>query len=248
MKIYRSYQRLVNEIINLKIPFRIEIVGYISYEKTTYPMLAIRHIVKTATKNVVILAGQHGDEFFGVHILLKWLQQFDTKLFNNFNITIFPVINPWGYQYGERGNALDQDTNDEANFKKDSEVKELAILFDNMPLTTDMVIDIHGDVDKQKAYAYERKLDTLPSLAEISLFEAKKILPFETSKTIYKLKVNKGVIKTPACDEGIETAMEKMGTEYTITIELPGKHNSQKRTEGGIAILNSILKNYKDLK
>lgn len=246
MKTYRSYNKLVNEIINLKIPFRVEIIGYITYNEIVYPMIAIRHIQKTAVKNLVISAGAHGDEYFGVHILLKWIQQH--KSYSCFNYHIVPVINAFGYQHNSRDNGARQDVNNANSYVKNSKVKELAILYDNFPLNVDLSIDIHGDTGKSKCYAYERKIDTFPSLAEIALQEVNSILPYEKSKTIYKMKVNKGVIRTPKDDEGIEAVMEKSAAEATITIELPGKCNSQKRTEGGIAILNSILHHYSELK
>jgi predicted deacylase len=248
MTIYRSYQKLVNEILNLRIPFRVEIIGYVSYGKQIYPLIAIRHITKNAKKNIVIYAGQHGDEFFSVHILIKWIQQFDTKLFQNYNIFIYPIINPWGYEYNKRMNGLNQDTNDEKNFVKNSKVQELAVLFEDTPTTVDLLLDIHGDADKEKCYSYERKLDNLPSLAEIALQEIYLILPYIKSKTIYKMLLEKGVIKTPWIDEGIEVSAEKTGAEYTITLELPGKANSQKRTEGGIAFINSVLHHYAEIK
>jgi len=243
----RSYQRLVNDIINLKIPFRVEILDYVSYNPFVYPIIAIRHITKTAKKNCVILAGHHGDETFVIHVLLKWIQQIDKKLLNTFNFNIIPVINPSGYETGTRLTAKNQDTNNAASFVKNSSVKELAILFDNLPSTVDLMIDFHGDTDRKFSYAYERKIDTLPSLAGIALQEVDSILPYDKSKTIYRSKVEKGVITTPKNDEGIEAVMETMGTESTITIELPGKFDSQRRTEGGIAILNSIFYHYKEI-
>jgi hypothetical protein len=41
--------------------------------------------------------------------------------------------------------------------------------------------------------------------------------------------------------------MERLGVEYTISLELPGRANGQKRATGGIAILNSIFRNFRDL-
>jgi len=248
MKYYRSYKRLLNEIINLRIPFRVEIIGYVSYFNRVYPIIAIMHIVKTAKKNIVIVSGQHGDEYFSVHILLKWIQQFNQELFKYYNVFIYPIVNPWGYETNNRMNGANQDTNDERNFIKNSNVQELAVLYDNIPVSVNLFMDIHADIGKERPYAYERKLENLPSLAEIALQDIKKILPYTKSKTIYKMRVNKGVINTPKCDEGIEVPMEKLGAEYTIALELPGKANSQKRTLAGIAFINSILHRYLEVK
>ena len=74
------------------------------------------------------------------------------------------------------------------------------------------------------------------------------LLPYLRNKTIDKNIITNGVVIPPKCDIGIEGYMEKLGVEYTITVELPGKYDGQKRTAGGIAIINSILKNFKEIK
>jgi predicted deacylase len=246
MKTVRSYSKLVNEIINLNLPFKIEIIGYITYFKKVYPMLAFKHTSKMANKTIMITSGQHGDEPFAVTTLLKWVKQ--PILFPDFNYYIFPIINPFGYEKNCRDNGAEQDTNEEENFVKDSKVIELAILFDQFPQTADLILDIHGDTGKEAVYCYEHKAENLPSIAEKALIENDLALPYLRNKTIDKNKIVNGVVIPPKEDIGIEGYMEKLGVTYTITIELPGKFDGQKRTEGGIAILNSILKNFKEIK
>ena len=75
MKTVRSYDKLVNEIINLNIGYRIEIIGYVTYNNKIYPMLAFKSISKMSNKTIIILSGTHGDEYFAVNTLLKWLKQ-----------------------------------------------------------------------------------------------------------------------------------------------------------------------------
>ncbi len=245
MKTVRSYSKLVNEIINLQIPFRVEIVGYVQY-KEIYPIIAIRHISKTAKKNIVITAGIHGEEYYAVHVLLKWIQQINPELFSEFNFHIFPVVNPFGYSKGCRENGARQDVNKPSNFYKDSKVQELAILFEHFPLEADLILDVHGDVDKEFVYCYEHKADNLPPIAEKALMENDSLLPFIKTKTIYEVKVINGVCEDRE-ETGYEEVAEKLGVMYSITLELPGKSISQIRTAGGIKILNSILTQFKNL-
>jgi hypothetical protein len=247
MKKIRSFKKLANEIINLQIPFRIEIIGYVNYDKDIYPMFVMKNNIKTANKTVVILSGHHGDEVFAVHTLLKWLQQFNATEFSKLNIFIYPVCNPWAYCTGSRDNGARQDTNNDTHFTKDSKVQELAILYDNFPINVDLLLDIHGDTGKHQCYMYEHKLDNLPSIAEKVMTANDNLIPYLKSKTIYKIKVNNGVIIPPKCDIGLEGVIERLGVEYTMTLELPGKFDGQKRMVGGISIINSILTNFKDL-
>lgn len=248
MKKIRSYKKLVNEIINLQIPFRIEIIGYVNYEQDIYPMFVIKNNVKTANKTAIILSGHHGDEPFAVHTLLKWLKQFNINEFTNLNLFIYPICNPFGWATGSRDNGARQDTNNDSNFIKDSKVQELAILYDNFPLNAELLLDIHGDTGKTQCYMYEHKLDNLPSIAEKAMLENDSLIPYLKAKTIYKIKVNNGVIIPPKCDIGLEGVIERLGIEYTMTVELPGKYDGQKRMVGGISIINSILKNFKEIK
>ena len=246
MKTVRSYNKLVNEIINLNLPYRMEIIGYVVYFKKIYPLLAIKYISKMANKTVIITSGQHGDEPFAVTTLLKWLKQ--PIMFSDLNYFIFPIINPFGYEKNCRDNGGRQDTNNDDNFVKNSKVPELSILFEQFPQTADIIIDLHGDTGKENVYCYEHKAENRPSIAEKALIENDILLPYLRNKTIDKNIITNGVVIPPKCDIGIEGYMEKLGVEYTITVELPGKYDGQKRTAGGIAIINSILKNFKEIK
>jgi hypothetical protein len=241
----RSYNKLVNEIINLNTSYRIEIIGYVTYFEKTYPMLALKYISKMSNKTIVIQAGQHGDEIPAISILLKWIKQ--PILFNDINFCIFPVINMFGYATGTRDNGNRQDTNNDDNFVKNSKVPELSLLYDSFPQSCDLILDLHCDSGKENIYAYEHKSDNLPSIVEPALIENDNLLPYIRTKTIYKIPVKNGVILPPTYDQGIELFMEKLGVTYTITLEFPKKYDGQKRAEGGVAIINSILKNYKQL-
>jgi predicted deacylase len=248
MRTVRSYQKLVNEIINLQIPFRVEIMGYINYDEVVYPLFAFKRLSKIAKKNVVILGGHHGDEYFAVHTLMKWIQQFQAESYPEFNFYVFPICNPFGYSKNSRTNGAKQDTNNDVNFVKDSKVKELSILYEQFPVNVDLVLDVHGDTEKEQVYCYEHKSENLPSIAEKVLVENDTVIPYLRQKTIYKCPVNNGVIAPLKEDIGIEGVMERLGVEYTMTLELPGKYDGQKRMVGGVAIIDSILRHFKGVK
>jgi predicted deacylase len=246
MKEIRSYNKLLEEIINLNTPFRISIIGYITYFEKIYPMIEMKCLSKMARKTVVIQSGQHGDENFAINILLKWIKQ--PLLFNDINFYIYPCINVFGYATGSRDNGNRQDTNNDAHFIKDSPVPELAILYDAFPQQVDMIIDLHGDTGKDHVYAYEHKSENLTSIVQLALLENDATIPYVRAKTIYKISVTDGVISPPKYDQGIELFMEKLGVTYTVTLELPGKYDGQKRAIGGVAIINSILKHFNEVK
>jgi len=247
MKKIRSYKKLVNEIINLQIPFRLEIIGYAEYGEDIYPIFEFKNTSKLAKKNVVIMSGHHGDEEFAVHILMKWLQTVNPADYSEFNIYIYPLMNPYGYETGSRDNGARQDTNNDKKFYKKSNVQELAILFEAFPTIVDLILDIHGDTGKDKVYMYEHKAENLESIAQKVMIDNNKLIPYIKAKTIDKCPVIKGTIVPPPWDIGVEGAMEKLGIEYTLTLELPGKFDGQKRAIGGMAMISSALKHYKEI-
>jgi len=244
MKEIRSYTKLVNEVINLNTSFHIEIIGYIIYNETIYPMLAMKYLSKLNKKTVIIQAGQHGDENYAINILLKWIKE--PLIFPQFNYYIYPCVNPFGYATGSRDNGARQDTNNDAHFCKDSPVKELALLYDAFPQTADLIIDLHGDTGKDSIYAYEHKPESQPSIVEPALVEHDATIPYIRTKTIYGIPVHTGTLTPPKYDQGIELFMEKLGVTYTLTLEFPKKFDGQKRASGGVAIINSILRHFSE--
>jgi predicted deacylase len=246
MKLVRSYDKLINEIINLNLAYKIEIIGYLNYFDKIYPMIALKSISKMNNKTIIITGGHHGEEYFAVNVLLKWLKE--PMRFPEFNYYIFPICNPWGYAYNRRNNGSNQETNNDTHMMKDSKVPELAILFEEFPRTADLYLDIHGDTGKDAIYMYEHKADNLPKIAEKALIENDTLIPYLKTKTIYKSPLINGVIIPPQYDIGLEGFLEKLGVQYSLTLELPGKMDGQKRAEGGVSIINSILKNFKEVK
>ena len=215
MRKVRNYNKLVNELLNLNIPLRIELIGYLNYDEI-YPMIAFKHITKMAKKNIVIVTGQHGDEYFAVHVLINWLKQLKLEDYSDFN------------------------------FYRNSEVQELAVLFDYIPINLDLYLDVHGDTGKKSVYCYERKPDGQKSIAEKALLENDSVFPYERSQTIYREKVHNGVIYKPEHDRSLDDFMGNRGIAYTVTLELPKLCDGQQRMNGGIKLINSILKNFKE--
>jgi hypothetical protein len=243
MKIIRSYKKLFNEIINLNFSYQIGVIDYIQYDKRIYPFLCFRHISKMSKGNVVIVSGHHGNEFYSVHVLLNFLKQ--PIMFPEFNYFIYPCLNCFGYETGSRNAENRKDTNNVKNFYKNSDVQELALLHETMPTDLNLYLDIHGDSGKNEiVYGYERHSENLPSIAEPSLVENDNLLAYAKTHTIYGDKIKNGILSCYSdFDMGLEGIIESIGANYTITIELPGICNGQKRMVGGIAIINSILKN-----
>lgn len=101
--IIRSYYRDVVEKLNNTA----SVISVID----DYPIFYARRGI--GQKHILISGGIHGDEPAGTLAALDLISRFQTKdsFFYEFQIHIYPCINPWGYEYHERTNKNGIDLN-----------------------------------------------------------------------------------------------------------------------------------------
>lgn len=244
----RNYLKLINEILNIQSPFDVEILGVINYDKS-YPFISLHTHSKLAKWNVVINAGAHGTESIGVRIMLRFLQEFNQELLGLYNFILFPIVNPFGYVYNVRKNGKNQYGNSGFIQEKEENLTEEAKLIkEAIPNKVDLFIDVHAD-NKLGYYIYERKRPNAKSLAEESLKELKKNkLPILDNATVYQEKCVNGVIISPIKDASMDNAMFNRGAIYSLCIEVPTKIPEDEQMIGGLLLVNSLLKNFKEIK
>jgi predicted deacylase len=245
----RNYLRLVNEIINIQSPFDTEIAGIINYDQS-YPFISLHTHSKLAKWNVVVNSGAHGTESVGVRVMLRFLQEFNKELLGYYNLILFPIVNPFGYVYNRRKNGNNQYGNNGFNQKKEENLtSEAKLIRDTIPNKIDLFIDVHADSDKNGFYIYERKRPEAKSLAEISLKELRKNkIPILEAGTVYYEKCVNGVVIQPIKDGSMDDSMFQKGAIYSLCLEIPGKIPEDQQMIGGLMLLNSILKNFKEIK
>lgn len=238
----RNYINLVNDIINLNIPFQISIIGMVEYDMI-YPIIKIEHVTKFSKYHAVLQAGIHGDEPDGIQVLLKWLKTVNLKLLSQMSFTIFPVTNPYGYAHGTRRNGAKQMVNSATM----NDIKELQIIAKHYPKRPNLFIDVHGDCGtygKSEIYAYERILEGAISPTTKALRANNKIIPYIKSDTIYKEACKYGVIYNPKRDSSIQNYMSDNGCECSVTLEIPGKLKGVNKIYGSIKVLDAIIDNF----
>jgi predicted deacylase len=244
----RNYLRFVNELINIQSPFDTEILGIINYDKF-YPFLSLHTHSKLAKWNVVINAGAHGEEIVGVRVLLRFLQEFNKEYLGYYNFILFPVVNPFGYTYNRRKNGKNQYGNTGFNQKEELLSEEAKLIKEALPHRIDLFLDIHTDMGKNGFYVYERKRPNKESIADISLEELRKNkLSIIETGTIYREKCIRGVVVQPIKDNTMDDSMFQRGALYSLCIEIPGKIPEDQQIIGGLLLINSILRNFKEVK
>lgn len=243
---HRNYVTLVNEIINMSIPFSIEIIDIIKYDYF-YPLLKISNSNKTGKYTAVIQAGIHGNEPEGIFVLLKWLQNVPNSVLNQINFIIFPIMNPYGYAHRTRRNGKKQMVNSLYFWTKNEQIPELINFNKHYPKNLNLFIDIHGDCGKygkENIYAYER----IPKEAKSPCMRAfklnNKLLPYIKNDTIYQESCKNGVIYNPVRDDSIQDYMSDNGCECAITLEIPGRLKGLNKIYGSYKILDSIIQSF----
>src|SRR5688500_7195313 len=75
-----------------------------------FPLYFVRIKPKEPVARIAISAGIHGDEPSGVLTLLSLIETFPEWL-HDFELFLFPCLNPWGYEKSIRTNELSLDIN-----------------------------------------------------------------------------------------------------------------------------------------
>ena len=237
----RDYLKLFNTIVAeaAKADLGIKVLSTLVYgeKREGYPFLMLRSEERAAKYNAVIAAGFHGDESYAIDSLIHALSDLDTDLFN---FWIFPCVNPWGYVHISRLNGERKGSNWSVGKRPTNETE---LIFKNLPAKIDLFIDLHGDVDREEMYAYERRLPNALSLAKLALEDTENYFDIYEAQTVYKEKCEGGVV-TSGREQTIEEYMfTQKGVPYAITLEIPAKAYTN-RTIGGARLILAVMNNF----
>jgi len=250
MRKVRNYNKILNEFINISSPLEIKIMDSVHANEECYPMFYFYYHTK-AKYNIVINAGCHGNESIGVKIMLRFLQEFDKEMLNNYNIWLFPIVNPFGYVYDVRYNNMKYDINRHCYSQKPFpiETAEFKIIDDELPNRVDVFIDIHQN-GKKNFYCYEKKRPNKASLASFGMEEIKKQnIAIEECALLYGEKCINGVVDSIKDKSNtFEDYAFRKGALYSLTLENPNKTDEEELIIGSLGFLKEVLNRFKELK
>lgn len=194
---------------------------------------------------ICLVAGVHGDEPDGILAALELARRFSRapQLVSNYALTVYPCINPIGYERMTRENGAGKDLNRE--FFRDSGEREVILLEAELRAHEFTgFIGGHSDYESFGLYAYATGAVLSERLAKPALFQASGVIPINTDAVIDGHPAQNGIInqKFP----GSLGPLTKGASEpFDITIETPNLFALSKRVEAQAIAFETILHEYR---
>ncbi len=186
----------------------------------------------------------HGDEPAGAvaleHFLLQVAQQ--PALAAGYELVVYPLCNPTGYEDGTRHNRAGADLNRE--FWRGSSLPEIRILEAELSGERfDGLIALHADDTCEGSYGYSHGRALEDSLLHPALLAAERVLARDPRATIDGFAAREGVICE--CFPGIlAPAAADAGRAFNLIFETPAHAPLATQVAANVAALHAILATY----
>lgn len=216
------------------------------------PLLQLSRKTDPANPRVLLSAGIHGDEPAGPHAVLELLESEGKTpdVLNDINLTIFPLINPSGFQNRTRASKDGIDLNRE--FAKGHPAREIRCLMDVLRYRTfHLSVEFHEDIDTRGFYLYEHFPDHRQPIAPevIGTLEGAGY-PILKDPVIEGMPAHNGIIhprrarRAKFRRHGWPQAlyMYRHGTRRTFTLETPALIDFSTRVQMHVLAFRTIIK------
>jgi protein MpaA len=196
---------------------------------------------------VGIFGGIHGDEPASAQAAVRFLEELhhNPDLAYGYELVVYPLCNPWGYEKRTRWLQSGKDLNREF-WRKSSEAEVILLENELTKLQFDGIISLHSDDTSEGVYGFAKGHELTKYVLEPSLEAASKFLPKNGSEHIDNFRAQNGVIETGY--EGILGAPAQQHPKpFEIVFETPGKTPLPLQVDAHIAGIASILKNFREM-
>ena len=192
-----------------------------------------------------LFAGVHGDEPAGCSALVQFLAALaaEPERAKGYELFVYPVCNPTGYEDGTRFNRAGKDLNRE--FWRNSALPEVRIL--EAELRTRRftgLITLHEDDTCEGIYGYAHGQVLNEALLEPALRAAERMLPRDARGTIDGFAATAGILRQ--CFQGVLSAPpEQRPQPFDLIFETPSSAPLAAQVNAGVAALESVLAEYR---
>lgn len=246
----KSYAALQEQVRSLPATvFDVQRFGAMEFEGRQFEFLRIVTKPPASMYDVrvpiCLVAGIHGDEPDGILAAIEFARRFAlaTELLSTYSLTIYPCINPVGYERMTRENGNGKDLNRE--FQRGSHEAEVTVMEAELRKREFTgFISGHSDYESFGTYAYATGAVISERLAKPALFQASDIIPINTDPIIDGHRAHYGIINTKF--PGSLGPLTKGKAEpFDITIETPNLFALHKRVEVQVIAFETILQEYR---
>jgi hypothetical protein len=192
-----------------------------------------------------LVAGIHGDEADGVWAAVEFARRFarSPELRRSYRLTVYPCVNPTGFERMTRENAAGRDLNRE--FFRGSDQPEVRVLERELKTQSFTgLISGHSDYESFGIYAYATGAVLSERLAKPALVQASSVIPINTDPVIDGHQAQYGIIneKFPG-SLGPLTGGDS--EPFDIVMETPNLFSLRKRVEAQAVAFETILQEYR---
>ena len=215
-------------------------------QRYTIPRFTVLGPAGAAQKRIGIFALVHGDEPAGTAALLLLLQTLaaNPALATGYDIVVYPVCNPTGYEDGTRHNRGGLDLNRE--FWHGSTQPEVQILEEELRAQGfDGIIALHADDTCHGLYGYTHGRVLNENLLLPALRASSAVLPLDHRPTIDGFAAKESLI----CDCFAGVLAPPPGQKprpFEIIFETPAHALAEQQAAAAHLALLSILENYRE--
>lgn len=200
----------------------------------------------TPPLRVGIFALLHGDEPAGALALEHLLTELadNPTLATGYELVVYPVCNPTGYEDGTRHNRAGADLNRE--FWRGSPLPEIQILEEELRTQRfDGIVALHADDTSEGIYGYSQGRLLNESLLRPALRACAGILPLNESEIIDGFRAHESVI-CHDCYKGILSPPPDLRPQpFEIIFETPARAPLLRQAEATCCALRSLLSEYR---
>ena len=225
--------------------FDVRGIGRLNFESREYELLKIasRPALSQYAVQVPIclVAGVHGDEPDGILAALELARRFarSPQLISNYSLTLYPCVNPVGYERMTRENGAGKDLNRE--FFRESTEEEVVVMEGELRAHEFIgFISGHSDYESFGMYAYATGAILSERLAKPALFQASSVIPINTDAVIDGHPAQNGIInqKFPG---SLGPLSKGTAEPFDITVETPNLFALSNRVEAQAIAFETIL-------
>jgi len=192
-----------------------------------------------------IFAGLHGDEPSGPEAFVIFLTELlrDPSRVRGYELYIYPVTNPTGYEDGTRHNRAGKDLNRE--FWRDSAEPEVRILEGELEANRFYgIISLHADDTCTGLYGYAHDRLLNEALLRPALAASERILPRDQRPMIDGFSAKEGVINQCFC--GVLAAPpDQRPQPFDVIFETPALEPLDVQAQAAAVALQAILDEYR---